>query len=289
MKRLTSYYRLCRVPLSLVAACSATTGFVLGPHRHAEGAVLLTAGVFLLACGASALNQYQERELDAKMERTRRRPLPSGAVAPRAALSFSMGLIAAGQLLLALAGGAAAAGLGALSVLWYNGLYTALKKITAFAAVPGAVVGMIPPAIGWLSSGGGIADSRLFAVCSVFFLWQIPHFWLQVLHHGADYEKAGFPSLTTMLSRTQIARITFGWICSTAVATLLLPLYGNLTSPLLYCSLLFAAIWIMTASAKLVTAQRTPALSLSAFRRLNIFILIVMSLLSADRIFFLAP
>jgi protoheme IX farnesyltransferase len=284
-----SILTLFRIPLSLFAACSATTGFVLGPRHHGAGALLLTTAVFLLACGASALNQYQEREIDAKMERTKRRPLPSRAISPGLALSFSRGLIVASLALLALAGGITAAGLGVLAVLWYNGLYTALKRITAFASVPGAVVGMIPPAIGWVSAGGSLTDPRLFAVSFVFFMWQIPHFWLQILHHGEDYEQAGLPSLTQILSRTQIARITFVWICSSTVTSLLLPLYGALTSPLLYFSLLFTAVLVIIKSVKLVTAERTPALSLSAFRQLNAFIFILMSLLSVEKMFIHIP
>ncbi len=284
MERLRSYARLCRTPLSLFAACSAGTGFLLGPHHFAVQALLPPAAVFLLACGASALNQYQEQDVDAKMERTRSRPLPSGIISPRQALASSALLIAGGEFVLAFTGSLTAVVLGVFAVLWYNGVYTRLKRLTAFAAVPGAVVGMVPPAIGWGAAGGAVTDPRLFVISFLFFLWQVPHFWLQVLHHGEEYEQAGLPSLTKVLDKRQIARITFVWICSTAVASLLLPLYGNLTSPLLYCPLLIAAVWMMVTGVKLVTARRAPAPALAAFRHLNIFIFIVMSLLSMEKI-----
>ncbi len=275
---------LCRAPIAFFAACSAMTGGLLAP-QHSHLIIGVTAlAVFFLAAGASALNQYQEKDIDARMERTRLRPLPSRVISPSLALSIALLFIFTGLSTLALAAGKGPAFLGMIAVLWYNSVYTYLKRLTAFAAVPGAIVGMIPPAIGWTAAGGGLADPRLLIVCLLFFLWQVPHFWLQVLHHGEEYEQAGLPSLTKILGRKQIARITFIWICSTAVASLLLPLYGNLTSPLLYGPLLVAAIWMMVKGVSLVTAHRTPALSLSAFRHLNIFLFIIMSLLSMERI-----
>jgi protoheme IX farnesyltransferase len=275
---------LCRAPIAFFAACAAVTGGLLAPQQSPSFVGVTALAVFILAGGASALNQYQERDIDGRMERTRRRPLPAGVISPSHALSIALLLIFAGLSMLVLAGGKGPAFLGMIAVLWYNGAYTYLKRLTAFAAVPGAIVGMIPPVIGWTAAGGGLADPRLIVVCLLFFLWQVPHFWLQILHHGEEYEQAGLPSLTKVLGKRQIARITFIWICSTTVASLLLPLYGNLTSPLLYCPLLIAAVWLMVEGINLMTARRTPALSLVAFRRLNIFIFIVMSLLSMEKI-----
>ena len=289
MERLQSYTLLCRTPLSLFAACSAGAGFLLGPHQSAARALLPVTAVFLLACGASALNQYQEQDIDAKMERTRGRPLPSGVISRRQAAASSSALIVGGLSLLAFTGSMAAATLGVFAVLWYNGAYTRLKRITAFAAVPGAVVGMAPPAIGWVASGGDAADRRLFAVCFLFFLWQVPHFWLQVLHHGEEYEQAGLPSLTQVLTKRQLARVTFVWLCAAAAAGLLLPLYGAVTSPVLSYSLLPPAAWIVLQGLRIMNEHGAPKRSLSAFRHLNVYIVFVMVLLSVERIFSPVP
>lgn len=275
---------LCRARIAFFAACATVTGGLLASQQSPSFVGVTALAVFILAGGASALNQYQERAIDARMERTRHRPLPAGVISPPHALSFALLLIFAGLSMLVLVGGKGPAFLGMIAILWYNGIYTYLKRLTAFAAVPGAIVGMIPPVIGWTAAGYRPTDPRLLLVCLLFFLWQVPHFWLQVLHHGEEYEQAGLPSLTKVLGKRQIARITLIWICSTAVASLLLPLYGNLTSPLLYCPLLIAAVWTMVKGVNLVTAQRTPALSLAVFRYLNIFIFIVMSLLSMEKI-----
>jgi protoheme IX farnesyltransferase len=275
---------LCRAQIAFFTAFAAVTGHLLAP-RHSPASVALTAlAVFILAAGASALNQCQERDIDARMQRTRRRPLPLHVINPSLALFVAFLLVCSGMALLFLSRGATPLLLGVLAVLWYNGVYTYLKRITAFAAVPGAVVGMVPPAIGWIMGNGLFMDPRLLVICLLFFLWQVPHFWLQLLHHGEEYDEAGLPSLSTVLGKAQIARITFAWICSSTVASLLLPLYGNLTSPLLYCPLLFTAFWTMIRSAKLVTARLTPAASLIAFRQLNLFIFVLMSLLSVEKI-----
>ncbi len=286
---LKTYSHLCRAPIAFFAAYSAATGCLLSPQRSLSTVALTALAVFLLAAGASALNQYQERDIDAKMERTRKRPLPSRTITPARALAFAITLIAAGSFILVISCGPGPAVLGLFAVLWYNGVYTYLKRITAFAAVPGAIVGVVPPAIGWVAEGGQLADPRLIIVCFLFFMWQIPHFWLQVLHHGEEYEKAGLPSLTKVMSRGQIARVTFAWICSAGAAGLLLPLFGALTSPALSFSLLPAAAWIMMQGARLLKTGRTPALSLSAFRQLNVYIVFIMTLLSVERIFFHLP
>jgi protoheme IX farnesyltransferase len=284
MLTLKPYLILCRVYISFFAACSAATGFLLGPYQRLAEALVPAAAVFLLACGASALNQYQERSIDARMERTRRRPLPSGTITPARALSFALGLILAGLAMLSQTGGVKTFLLGLFALLWYNGIYTSLKRTTAFASVPGAVVGMIPPAIGWSSAGGPLFDARLAAVCFVFFMWQIPHFWLLLLHHGDEYKKAGLPSLFGVLSPAQISRVTFIWIFAASVAVLLLPLYGAVRSPLIYFALIPPAVWLVWNGRSL--AKKGPMLSLSPglFRKINIYLFLIMSLLSLDRI-----
>jgi len=289
MLEIKPYVTLCRVNISLFAACSAATGFFLAPYHRITGVLIPAAAVFLLACGASALNQYQERNIDAKMERTRQRPLPSGIITPVQALSLALALLITGLLLLVIAGKVTAMVLGLFAFLWYNGIYTHLKRITAYASVPGALVGAVPPAIGWSTAGGALADVRLLALCFVFFMWQIPHFWLLIIRRGEEYQKAGLPSLAAVMSTAQISRVTFVWIFSASVACLLLPLYGTIRSPLVYYSLIPPAAWLVWNGRALARRQPAATLSSGLFKKINIYLFLIMSLLSLENIFFHVP
>lgn len=144
-------------------------------------------GLFLLAAGAGALNQYMEREEDAQMLRTRFRPLPMGQIQPREALALSFVLCAIGFALLWMESNPYASLLGILGVVWYNGIYTPAKQRTVWATLPGAVVGAIPPIVGWTAAGGSPTDRAILAVAFFFFLWQIPHSFLLMLCYREDY------------------------------------------------------------------------------------------------------
>jgi protoheme IX farnesyltransferase len=289
MSSLKPYLILCRLNVSLFAAASAATGFFLAPYHRVVDALIPSAAVFLLAGGASALNQYQERDIDAKMERTRRRPIPTGLIPPGQALALSLVLMISGLVALVLSGGVKASVLGALAVFWYNGIYTSLKKTTAFAAVPGAAVGMVPPAIGWVSAGGRLFDPMLLALCALFFLWQIPHFWLLLLNHGDEYEQAGLPSLTRVMSKPQIGRVTFSWIFAAAIAGLSLPLYGSIRSPVSALLLIPCAGWIIWSGRMLSGSGQAGPLAPGLFKKINIYLFLIMSLLSLENIFFRRP
>jgi protoheme IX farnesyltransferase len=289
MPSLKPYLTLCRVYLSLFAACSAATGYLLAPQHRVAGMLTPVAAVFFLACGASALNQYQERDIDARMERTRGRPLPAGVISPALGLSFSLVMMLAGLVLLVPSGGVQALVLGLLALFWYNGLYTGLKKVTAFAAVPGAAVGMVPPAIGWVSAGNELGDPRLLSVCFVFFLWQVPHFWLLLLRHGKEYEEAGLPSLTRVMTRPQLSRVTSVWIAAAAVSGLMLPLYGAITSPALSLALVPLAAWLVVTGSRLAAGRALTALSPLLFRKINVYIFVMMSLLALQGLVLTRP
>jgi len=281
MKNIKPYLVLCRVSISLFATCSALTGYLLTGAVSAGTIAFLAAGVFLLACGASALNQFQERDLDAMMERTLHRPLPTGTMTPAHVLVVSMMLILSGLLLLGSLGWTSVT-LGSLAILWYNGLYTRLKRRTAFAAVPGALVGAVPPVMGWLAGGGDIADPRIFALAAVFFLWQIPHFWLLLLRNTAQYEKAGLPTLTAIIPQERLSRITLLWIAAAAVASLAMPLFGIVRSPHAYAPLVILAVWVSGSGLGIIMPNRSAEALHPAFRRINIFILLFMFLTVLD-------
>lgn len=280
--KIKSYADLCRIPLSLFAAASAATGYLLGPHPAAVQAFATTAAVFLLACGSSALNQFQEQDLDARMARTRKRPLPSGSITPHHALLVSIALLATGLAVLAGTSTLRTAMLGLVAIGWYNGLYTFLKKRTALAFLPGAIVGMIPPAVGWTAASGSLLDPRLAIISLVFFLWQIPHVWLLLLQYGDEYEQAGLPSLARWLNRNQLARLAFTWISAIVLASLSLPLVFGTKVLAVYAALIPAAAWLAFSGFKLLGMDPKRHAQI-VFTRVNAYILMVMCTLCLGR------
>jgi protoheme IX farnesyltransferase len=269
---------LVRIRISLYAAFAASAGYLLSSARPGGDVFFPAAGVLLLASGASALNQYQERDTDALMERTRGRPLPSGSMSPGGALFVSAALILAGLSLLVFPGDLTCFLLGVCALLWYNGLYTWLKKKTAFAVFPGALVGAVPPAIGWTFAGGSLDDPRILAVCFFFFLWQVPHFCLLVLTFGEEYARAGLPSLSDTFSRAQLGRVTFVWLASTSTAALLIPLFGIPLPSVLALGLLGASLWLVLRGLCLLRHEAGPAPA----RAFNLFAFLVTLILSAS-------
>ncbi len=133
------------------------------------------------------------------MERTRRRPLPAGTLKPRDALALAMGPALSGFCLLWLVHNPSAALLALLALAWYNGVYTYPKRVTPVAVIPGALIGALPPAIGWTAAGSGILDPQVLSVSFFFSMWQVPHFWLLLFVHRSDYQKAGLPTLLNLL------------------------------------------------------------------------------------------
>lgn len=283
-RNFSAHTGLCRMRISLFSSISAATAFMIARPGPGPEMPPLILGIFLLACGSSALNQYQERAVDALMPRTMTRPIPSGRMSPRSALFFSLMLISSGAITLLLTGSISAPLLGLAGVLWYNGLYTALKRKTRFAAVPGAVVGAITPAVGWVAGHGALADHRLLALCFFFFMWQVPHFWLLLLDHGEEYAKAGLPSLTGIFTRTQLSRIIVVWILAAAVSSLFLSTGGMVRTPLTGFFLLGISFWLMVRGMTLLGRSNGASAFPLTFRRINIYLLMVMVLLTVDKI-----
>ena len=277
---------LGKIKISLLATFSTATGYLLATRKITVHLLVPSAAVFLLACGSCAFNQYQEREIDRWMERTKSRPIPSGRLNPETALWISTGLIFSGALILFSGAGVLALALGLFAVLWYNLIYTSLKQKTAFAAVPGALVGAIPPALGWVAGGGTLLDPRIGGLALFFFIWQIPHFWLLLLDSSKDYENAGLPSITRFFSTRQIERIVFIWLLSTGVSALTFPSLGLIHFRSVYFFLLVATIWSLWGAIHFFrSSPRTSTLRI-AFMNLNAYALAVLILLSVDRFLF---
>jgi protoheme IX farnesyltransferase len=260
-------------------------GYIAATNSLNAGAVLPILGILLLACGSAAYNHYQERNSDALMERTKNRPIPSGKISAKSTLKISIALIFSGALLLFVGSNLLALLLGLLNLVWYNAIYTPLKKITSLAIIPGSLVGAIPPMVGWVAGGGYIFDPQIILIAFFFFIWQIPHFWLLLLILDNDYRKAGFPTLTERFSKIQLARITFMWITATGITVLLLPIFHVAQNIFVRYILLSATIWLTYNAFKLVSHKQENISFRFAFRDINFFALFVVIIVSIDKLF----
>lgn len=283
IENLTVFLELSKVKITFAVALTTITGYLLAGGSFDIGLILPTLGIFLLACGSSAINHFQERDQDAKMERTRNRPIPSGRISPAGALVFAFLLSASGSVLLYLGSGMLGMQLGLIALIWYNAVYTPLKKKTAFAVVPGAVIGSIPPLVGWVAARGHLGDPRAIFMAFFFFIWQVPHFWLLMLKYGDEYVKAGFPSITQLYTSRQIKHITFIWILATAVSALMLPVFDVVDSWVVMGGLLISSIWLVGQFTRLLSIRDLPFNPIRYFMKINYFVLAVIIFLSLDR------
>ena len=147
---------------------------------------------------ANALNCYVERDVDRAMARTRNRPLPAGRMEPAVALRFALALAAVSLPVLALGSNLLTTGLGLLALLTYVFVYTPLKAHTDAAMLVGAVPGALPPLMGWTAVTGRL-DVQGFALFSVLFLWQLPHFLAIALFRKTEYQAAGLQTVPLRL------------------------------------------------------------------------------------------
>lgn len=232
---------LLRIRLCAAVAAAALVGWLLCPGAPRTIAVPLGVGTLLLAMAGTMLNQAQERHSDARMMRTRNRPLPAGRLQPRTVIMAAVIVGGLGLALLAACDKRSALA-GIAAILCYNGLYTPLKHHTALALLPGACCGSLAPALGWLAGGGQLGDHRLILLSGLLLLWQLPHFWLLALRHRSDLQQAGlFPDLPLHASGP-LHGLIFLWTFALSVATLLTAALGIL--PEWLTALLCLAVWI---------------------------------------------
>jgi len=270
--------------LSLAVSLTTLAGFIVFSPKLTFIALWVSFGVFFLSAAAAVLNQYQERLIDAKMERTKNRPLPSGIINSKQALWVVLFLLSAGVVFLGLTKSYTAILLGIGNLLWYNFIYTPLKQKTAFAAIPGALCGAIPPIIGWIAAGGYLLDKQILVLALFMFMWQVPHFWLVLLKYGTEYQKAGLATLNSLLSAKAIRNITFIWGLSCGTGAIVLTLYG-LISNSIYKVVLVIAFYIFA----LLFVKALFSLSIKrinyplAFTGINSFMLLVLILVVFDK------
>jgi len=197
--RLISFVELMKPELTGLSVLTSLCGFYLATISAFDFWLFLSTGIgtLLVGGGAGALNQYVERDYDAMMRRTERRPLPAGRVSPAEVLWFGIILSLAGIVLLALGANLLTGFLATLTITTYLFLYTPLKRITPSATLLGGIPGALPPMMGWAAARNEISlpSVMLFAIL---FFWQIPHFHSLAWVYRKDYARAGFKMLTVL-------------------------------------------------------------------------------------------
>ena len=190
------YFALLKPRVMSLVVFTALVGLVRAPQ--ALHPVLAFTALLCIAIGAGAagaLNMWWDADIDAKMTRTRGRPIPAGRVEPGEALAFGLVLASAAVLMLGLAVGLVAAGLLAFTIFFYAVIYTMwLKRLTAQNIVIGGAAGALPPMIGWAAATGSIGFESVLLFLIIFF-WTPPHFWALALLRAPEYARAGVPML----------------------------------------------------------------------------------------------
>ena len=189
----SDYWALTKPEVNVLVLASTLAGFYLGSRGPLSGLRLAHTllGTLLVASGTATLNQFIEREYDARMRRTANRPLPAGRLAPSWALGFGVLLSAAGALDLALAVNALSSLLALLTLGSYLAFYTPLKRRTPLCTLVGAFPGAMPPLIGWAAARGSLGREA-WVLYAVLFLWQFPHFMGIAWMYREDYARAGY-------------------------------------------------------------------------------------------------
>jgi len=263
---------------------TTSLGYILALTDLSAFSLYPVIGIFLLACGAAAMNHYQERGTDILMDRTKGRPIPSGNVSASFVITVAIVFLLAGSAVLFFKSSLLTLYIGLFTFLWYNVIYTPLKKVMALAIIPGSLVGALPPMAGWAAAGGSLTDDKILLIGAYFFIWQIPHFWLLLLVYGKDYDKGGFPTLTNMLSQRQLIKITFTWILLTIAVALSINFFGILNYYISNAMLMILCLWMFVRSVKFLDMTEDKKSFKGMFISINIFTLLIITILSVDKL-----
>lgn len=192
---------LTKARVGLMVLLTTVVGFVLGASHEAPAGFWVLVNTLvatgLLAGGGATLNQVLEKDPDARMGRTRDRPVPSGRMSARRAWLIGAALTACGILYLLAGAGPLPAVIGSATAFFYVFVYTPLKRHSHVATLVGAVPGALPPLIGWAAATGTL-DREAWILFGILFFWQLPHFLAIAWLFRDDYARGGYPMLTVV-------------------------------------------------------------------------------------------
>jgi heme o synthase len=275
--RAAALVSLTKPRLVAMVLVTVAVGFLLGA-RGSRGDATTAAlaatlfGTALVAGGAGALNQWMERERDARMRRTANRALPSGKLSPTQALFFGGLLSVLGTVFLFFVVNSLAAAAAFVTLVLYVAVYTPLKSVTTLNTVIGAVPGALPPLIGW-GAATGTLGREAWTLFLIVFLWQFPHFLAIAWIYRDDYKRAGFRMLSGRDARGTMTGCQAVSYALALVPAGLLPALVGLAGPVYFAGALFLGLlylgdafsfWLGASDARARRLLRTSFLYLPA-------------------------
>lgn len=276
------YLALAKPRLILLAALAAALSFHLASPDAIDWTMLVLAfaGSYLTGAAASVFNQILERDTDARMKRTENRPLPAGRISLRRAMVFGALLTAAGMGLLTYVN-ALTGLLGFLTLATYLGVYTPMKRRTAWNTLAGAVPGALPCLMGWAAARNRL-DPEAFMLFLILFLWQMPHFFSIAWVYREDYRAAGLRMLTTEDATGRLTAVQIIFFSVLVLLASLWPVQAGWAGSIYLISALAAGAALVTLAAVLAATRLRFA---RGFAMVSIYYLIIlMSGLAVDRL-----
>jgi len=245
---LAAYVELLKPRILAMVLVTAVLGYFLAAGTLQPYGYLLIAllGTACASGGAGALNQYAEREVDQRMDRTRNRPLPSGQVSAMTALLIGTGLCIAGVVILYYWINPLSALLAFLSAWLYIFIYTPLKRVSWLNTPFGAIPGAIPPMIGWAAATGSL-DVGAWVLFAILFLWQHPHFYAIAWMFRKDYEKGGFQMLPVVYPDGKSTFRQSLAACILLIPVSLWPTFVQMSGWLYFAGALAMGLWFLGA------------------------------------------
>ena len=204
---------------------TAFAGYIIASGYPDSGMIFVLIGVYLLSSGAAAFNHYLERKTDLLMTRTKNRPLPSGRISNRFALLFALFCSISGSLLLFFNAGWLVLLLGIFNLVWYDFVYTPLKRTTVWAVFIGTITGIVPFYMGYLAALHQLPDPRANFIAVFLLIWQIPHFFMLLGIYGKEYELAGLASITKKTKEPNLFRLAALWLIACCILAFSFPVF----------------------------------------------------------------
>jgi protoheme IX farnesyltransferase len=273
---------LTKFVLSFAVSLSALIAYVMAKGEIGTDMFIATFAVLLVAMGVSTLNQVQEYKEDSLMDRTKHRPIASGKMSPRSGIIIAAILIILSLFLIYDLLGMVGLNLFLFAFIWYNVVYTPLKKTSALAVVPGAILGVIPPAIGWLAAGHSLMEVEFYSLGIFYFVWQVPHFWLLVMLFYGQYDNGGFPTAMKLFGKNTLQKLTFVWLVLTIQAGYFMVDIFNPMSTTILVLLLITGILGFLSSLQLISKNFELSHARKIFYQINLAFLTTVILIAID-------